>query len=60
MEMIILLVIVVVVYLLGYITGYRQCEDIMQATIHRIMKDCEEKKIHKCKEPNNLEGELHE
>lgn len=56
---VIILVIVIAMYLLGYITGYRQCEDIMQKTIHRIMKDCEEKKIHKFQEPNNLEGELH-
>ena len=53
---IIVLVIVIAMYLLGYITGYRHCEDIMQITIHRIIKDCEEKKVHKFQEANNVEG----
>ena len=56
MEIIIVLVIATTMYLLGYITGYRQCEDIMQKAIHRIIKDCEEKKIHKIKEPIKLEN----
>ena len=53
---VIILVIVVAMYFLGYITGYRHCEDITQATIHQLIKDCEEKKIHKFQEPNNVEG----
>ena len=54
--LVIIFVIVIAMYLLGYITGYRHCEDIMQITIHRIIKDCEEKKIHKFQEPSNVEG----
>ena len=56
MKIIIMFALLVAVYLLGYVTGYRQCEDIMQNVINQIMKDCEEKKIHKFQEPNNLEG----
>ena len=54
---VIILVIAIALYLLGYINGYRQCEDIMQVTIHRIIKDCEEKKIHKIQEPIKKMGE---
>ena len=56
MEIIIILAIVIAMYLLGYITGYRQCEDIMQEAIHRIIRECEEKKVHKLQEANDIEG----
>ena len=52
---IIILVVAIAMYFTGYIKGYRQCEDIMQKTIHRIIKECEEKKVHKFQEPNTLE-----
>ena len=55
MKMIIMLVLLFVVYLLGYITGYRQCEDMTQKVINQIMEECEEKKIHKIKEPNTFD-----
>lgn len=55
MEMIIMLAFLVVVYLLGYITGYRQCEDVTQKVINQIMEECEEKKVHKLQEPNTVE-----
>lgn len=37
------------VYLLGYIAGYRQCEDATQKVINQIMEECEEKKYIKFK-----------
>ena len=55
MEIIIMFMVLVVVYLLGYIAGYRHCEDITQKVINQIMEECEEKKVHKLQEPNNME-----
>ena len=55
MEIIIILAIVIAIYLLGYITGYRQCEDMTQKVINQIMEECEEKKVHKIKEPNTFD-----
>ena len=55
MEIIIILAIVIAMYLLGYITGYRQCEDVTLKVINQVMEECEEKKVHKIKEPNTLE-----
>ena len=55
MEIIIMFAVLVAVYLLGYITGYRQCEDITQKVINQIIEDCEEKKVHKLQEPNTVE-----
>ena len=55
MEIIIMFALLVVVYLLGYIAGYRHCEDITQKVINQIIEECEEKKVHKLQEPNNME-----
>lgn len=55
MEIIIVLIILFLVYLFGYFAGYRQCEDMTQKVINQIMEECEEKKVHKIKEPEMFE-----
>ena len=55
MEIIIVLIILFLAYLFGYFAGYRQCEDMTQKVINQIMEKCEEKKIHKIKEPKVFE-----
>ena len=54
MEIIIVLIILFLAYLFGYFAGYRQCEDMTQKVINQIMEECEEKKVHKIKEPNTF------
>ena len=55
MELIIILVIIFLAYLFGYFAGYRQREDMTQKVINQIMEECEEKKVHKIKEPNTFD-----
>ena len=62
MDIFVLLIIMVCVsFLIGNIIGYNQgfneCEEITQKTIHKIIEDCEEKKLHKFKEASNTEVE---
>ena len=54
-KIIIILIFLFIVYLLGYFAGYRQCEDMTQKVINQIMEECEEKKVHKIKEPNKFD-----
>ena len=55
MELIILFISIVAAYKLGRIHGFSECEYITQKVIYQIIEECEEKKVHKFQEPNNVE-----
>ena len=56
---VILIIMVCVSFLIGNVIGYNQgfneCEEITQKAIYQIMEECEEKKVHKIKEPNTFD-----
>lgn len=55
MKLIILLIFTIVIYALGYCNGFEQCEKITEKAILNVIKECEEKKMHKFKEASNTD-----
>ena len=60
MELIILFVSIIAAYKLGCIHGFSECEYITQKIIYQIIEECEEKKVHKFQEANNVERQGNE
>lgn len=47
MELIVFLLIIIGMYLVGYISGFRECEDITNRVINQIIKEQMEKDDYK-------------